>query len=135
MKKILIITAILSAVAVTAKAQDTLETTIGTDVVSQYVWRGQDLGGVSVQPTLGLAYKGLSLSAWGSAGLSNPADTREVSAEEKKALWEEALKVIPLGRAQTGRDIAYSTAFMASDYAGEITGQCLCIDGGQTSGR
>ena len=77
MKKILIITSILSAVAVTAKAQDTLETTIGTDVVSQYVWRGQDLGGVSVQPTLGLAYKGLSLSAWGSAGLSNPADTRE----------------------------------------------------------
>ena len=77
MKKILIITAILSAVTVTAKAQDTLETTIGTDVVSQYVWRGQDLGGVSVQPTLGLAYKGLSLSAWGSAGLSNPADTRE----------------------------------------------------------
>ena len=77
MKKILIITAILFAAAVTAKAQDTLETTIGTDLVSQYVWRGQDLGGVSVQPTLGLAYKGLSLSAWGSAGLSNPADTRE----------------------------------------------------------
>ena len=77
MKKILIITAILFAAAVTAKAQDTLETTIGTDLVSQYVWRGQDLGGVSVQPTLGLGYKGLSLSAWGSAGLSNPADTRE----------------------------------------------------------
>ena len=77
MKKILIITALLFIAAVTAKAQDTLETTIGTDVVSQYVWRGQDLGGVSVQPTLGLSYKGLSLSAWGSAGLSNPADTRE----------------------------------------------------------
>ena len=77
MKKILIITAILLTTAVTAKAQDTLETTIGTDLVSHYVWRGQDLGGVSVQPTLGLGYKGLSLSAWGSAGLSNPADTRE----------------------------------------------------------
>ncbi len=77
MKKILIITAILFTAAVTAKAQDTMETTIGTDLVSQYVWRGQDLGGVSVQPTLGLAYKGLSLSAWGSTGLSNPADTRE----------------------------------------------------------
>ena len=77
MKKILIITAFLFTAAVTAKAQDTLETTIGTDLVSQYVWRGQDLGGVSVQPTLGLSYKGLSLSAWGSAGLSNPADTRE----------------------------------------------------------
>ena len=77
MKKILIITAILLTTAVTAKAQDTLETTIGTDLVSHYVWRGQNLGGVSVQPTLGLGYKGLSLSAWGSAGLSNPADTRE----------------------------------------------------------
>ena len=77
MKKILIITTLLFIAAVTAKAQDTLETTIGTDLVSQYVWRGQDLGGVSVQPTLGLGYKGLSLSAWGSAGLSNPADTRE----------------------------------------------------------
>ena len=77
MKKILIITAILFTAAVTAKAQDTLETSIGTDLVSQYVWRGQDLGGVSVQPTLGIGYKGLSLSAWGSAGLSNPADTRE----------------------------------------------------------
>ena len=77
MKKILIITAILLTTAVTAKAQDTLETTIGTDLVSQYVWRCQNLGGVSVQPTLGLGYKGLSLSAWGSAGLSNPADTRE----------------------------------------------------------
>ena len=71
------ITALLFTAAVTAKAQETLETTIGTDLVSQYVWRGQDLGGVSVQPTLGLGYKGLSLSAWGSAGLSNPADTRE----------------------------------------------------------
>ena len=77
MKKILIITAILFTAAVTAKAQDTLEATIGTDLVSQYVWRGQNLGGVSVQPTLGLGYKGLSLSAWGSTGLSNPADTRE----------------------------------------------------------
>ena len=77
MKKILIITAILFTASVTARAQDTLETSIGTDLVSQYVWRGQDLGGVSVQPTLGIGYKGLSLSAWGSAGLSNPADTRE----------------------------------------------------------
>ena len=77
MKKILIITAVLFTAAVTAEAQDTLEASIGTDLVSQYVWRGQDLGGVSVQPTLGLGYKGLSLSAWGSAGLSNPADTRE----------------------------------------------------------
>ena len=64
--------------AATAKAQDTVETSIGTDFVSSYVWRGLELGDVSMQPTLGISYKGLSLSAWGSVGLSNPADTKEL---------------------------------------------------------
>lgn len=60
-----------------AKAQDNVETTIGADVVNQYIWRGQELGSVSLQPTLGVAYKGLSLTAWGSIGLSEPSDTKE----------------------------------------------------------
>ena len=55
-----------------------VETTIAADVVSQYIWRGQECGEVSVQPTLGIGYKGFSLSAWGSVGLSNPADTKEL---------------------------------------------------------
>jgi len=58
-------------------AQDEIETTVGADIVSQYVWRGQDLGNVSLQPTLGIAYKGLSLSAWGSTGLTEASDTKE----------------------------------------------------------
>jgi len=58
-------------------AQDKVEATVSADVVSQYYWRGQDLGNVSLQPTLGVAYKGLSLSAWGSVGLSEPSDTKE----------------------------------------------------------
>ena len=48
-----------------------------SSVVSSYIWRGQDLGGVSLQPTLGVEYKGLSLTAWGSVGMTNPADTKE----------------------------------------------------------
>ena len=60
-----------------AKAQDNVETTIGADVVNQYIWRGQELGSVSLQPTLGVAYKGLSLTTWGSIGLSEPSDTKE----------------------------------------------------------
>ena len=40
--------------------------------------------------------------------------------------------MIPLGRPQTENDIAYATAFIASDYASEITGQVLTIDGGNT---
>ena len=58
-------------------AQDEVETTIGADIVSQYIWRGQELGDVSLQPTLGIVYKGLSLTAWGSVGLSNKDNTKE----------------------------------------------------------
>ena len=76
--KTLFITSLLLIGALTVGAQDNIETSLGTDLVSQYVWRGQDLGGVSVQPSLGVSYKGLSLSAWGSVGLANPTDTREL---------------------------------------------------------
>ena len=62
----------------TTLAQDKVETTISGDIVSSYIWRGQDLGNVSLQPTLGVAYKGLSLSAWGSVGLTDSNDTKEL---------------------------------------------------------
>ena len=60
-----------------AFAQDEIETTIKADFLNEYIWRGQKLGDVSVQPTLGVSYKGLSLTAWGSYGLSNPDDVKE----------------------------------------------------------
>ena len=63
--------------SMTTHAQDEIETTISGDIVSSYVWRGQDLGSAAIQPTLGIGYKGLSLSAWGSYGLMNTADTKE----------------------------------------------------------
>ncbi len=64
--------------ATAAEAQESkVEATIEADIVSQYVWRGLDLGDVSLQPTLGLGYKGLSLTAWGSVGLTDPDDTKE----------------------------------------------------------
>ena len=59
------------------KAQDKVEGSMVVDVVSQYVWRGQDLGNASIQPGLGISYKGLSLSAWGSVGLTSADDTKE----------------------------------------------------------
>ena len=61
----------------TAHAQDEIETAIGADIVSSYIWRGQDLGNVSLQPTLGVSYNGVSLSAWGSVGLTETTDTKE----------------------------------------------------------
>jgi hypothetical protein len=78
MKKIVLFAMGLVACATThAQETESVETTVAADVVSQYIWRGQDLGSVSLQPTLGIGYKGLSLSAWGSVGLSEPADTKE----------------------------------------------------------
>ena len=51
--------------------------------------------------------------------------------EEREANWQNSVKqFIPLGRAQQPEDIAWATAFIASDYAREITGQVLTIDGG-----
>ena len=76
--KALFITSLLLIGTILAGAQDKVETSLGTDIVSHYVWRGQDLGGASVQPSLGIRYKGVSLSSWGSEGLSNPLDTREL---------------------------------------------------------
>ena len=76
MKKIVLL-AMGMAMGMTAFAQDEIETTVSGDIVSSYIWRGQDLGNVSLQPTLGIAYKGFSLSAWGSVGLTDSNDTKE----------------------------------------------------------
>lgn len=71
MKKVGALALGLIAFAPAVMAQDKVETTIAADVVSQYYWRGQDLGHVSLQPTLGIGYKGFSLTAWGSTPLGN----------------------------------------------------------------
>lgn len=68
---------VMTGMAGVAQAQDKVEVTLATDLVSQYYWRGQDLGDISVQPTLGIGWKGLSLTAWGSVGLSDHTDTKE----------------------------------------------------------
>lgn len=80
MKKVkrLCLTGLLLIGATAVEAQEKkFDTTIAADVVNQYIWRGQDLGNVSLQPTLGVSYKGLSLTAWGSVGLTDSNDTKE----------------------------------------------------------
>lgn len=77
MKKIFVFAMMLVASA-TAIAQDKIETTVSADIVSSYIWRGQDLGSTSLQPTLGVGYKGLSLTAWGSVGLADASDAKEL---------------------------------------------------------
>ena len=59
MKKIFLF-AMGLVMGMTALAQDKVEATISGDLVSNYIWRGQDL------------------TAWGSVGLSNSNDTKEL---------------------------------------------------------
>ena len=78
-KKMRVITVALllsGLVPSTMMAQDKVEASVGADLVSGYIWRGQDLGGVSVQPSLEISYKGFSLGAWGSVGFES-SDTKE----------------------------------------------------------
>lgn len=55
-----------------ASAQETeesvnkFEVSVGADLVSNYIWRGQNLGAASVQPSIGISYAGLSFGTWGS---------------------------------------------------------------------
>lgn len=57
-------------------AQERVTADVGADLVSSYVWRGQDLGGAALQPALSIGYRGFSLSGWGSVGFSK-SDTKE----------------------------------------------------------
>lgn len=68
----------MAAVPLIAEAQDKVEATVGADVVSGYVWRGQDLGDAAVQPSASVTYKGFSLGAWGSYGIVDSDDTKEL---------------------------------------------------------
>jgi len=75
-----IVTLIIGLIVTTcgfSQVEKDIETTIAADLVSQYIWRGQDLGSAAVQPTLGIGYQGLTLTAWGSYGLVQPTDVKE----------------------------------------------------------
>lgn len=75
MKKIFSIATLVIAIVAPVSAE--VETTVGADVVSRYIWRGCDLGDAAFQPTLGVSTAGFDLSLWGSTGIVNFTDTKE----------------------------------------------------------
>lgn len=65
------------------------------------------------------------------SGWNGRSGAAKQTVEEREANWNNSVKAfIPLGHAQQPEDIAWGTLFFASDYAREITGQVLNIDGG-----
>lgn len=61
---------------------DDVEVMMQGDIVSSYVWRGMYQTGVSIQPTLGVGYQGLSLTAWGSTDFDGTSSSAGRAAKE-----------------------------------------------------
>lgn len=76
----------------------------------------------------GMVQTALNESVWAAGQATLP-----VSARQPYAEWaaEKIRKVSPLGRWQTPAEFGAMATFLASDYAKNITGQTLNIDGGQ----
>ncbi|HEY0702434.1 MAG TPA: SDR family NAD(P)-dependent oxidoreductase [Candidatus Acidoferrales bacterium] len=55
---------------------------------------------------------------------------RSADPEARRAAW---VKMHPLGRLGTTKDVAFGALYLASDESAWVTGQCLVIDGGMTS--
>ncbi len=77
MKKTITLIVILFC-AISAQAQDVF---INADFVSSYIWRGIDSGNASVQPSLGVNWKGLTAYAWGSTEFRNKNNEIDLSLE------------------------------------------------------
>ena len=58
-------------------AQEKVEASLGLDIVTKYIWRGQDCGEGAFQPGASISYAGLSLSGWGSYGFVDTDDAKE----------------------------------------------------------
>lgn len=68
MKKIVVVLIALLSITTSKADKIGFTYTAGTDLVSTYLWRGLNLGGLSLQPELAVGYGGLSLDVWGNIG-------------------------------------------------------------------
>lgn len=57
--------ALAAIICLPISAQDKVEASVSGSLVSRYMWRGSDLAGPSLQPSLDVAWKGLSLNLGG----------------------------------------------------------------------
>lgn len=72
-----ILAGVLLLVPSLAGAQKQVRGSLSADIVTQYLWRGQELGDFSFQPEASVSWQGLSLGLQGSTGLDKD-DRREI---------------------------------------------------------
>ena len=75
MKKIF---SIVALAMIMAPVNAEVETTVGADLVSEYVFRGIKSGDAAIQPSLAVSAGGFEASFWGTVGIANFADTKEL---------------------------------------------------------
>ena len=117
---------------------------ITADLTSAYLWRGQKNAGISIQPVLGLKWKGLNFYVWGNEQLAPPADQKPIKHEIDFFLkyqispnWNVGLKDVYLntrgkgffsfgsiGHAANGLDVllTYSNRWISADWSTTIAG-------------
>ena len=81
MKKLLIL--LLAILPLFAKAYDWEHVSLsgGAEVVSDYNWRGQNIGGLSVQPYVEFSAYGFNIGAWGSVGSGSYTEFKQLVPE------------------------------------------------------
>ncbi|MBR4845506.1 MAG: hypothetical protein IKU98_03705 [Bacteroidaceae bacterium] len=74
MKKMWVCALAALAIPVATWAQESEENglyaELNAEMVTNYIWRGQNYGGLSVQPSLTVGWNDLYLNVWGSAGVA-----------------------------------------------------------------
>jgi len=101
-----IVACVLLAMPSMAGAQKQVEGDIYADIITQYVWRGQEVGGFSFQPTASLSWQGLSLGVTGNAGLDKE-DPREIDLMLGYSRWGVNIGVIDYWTSGVEKDNRY----------------------------
>jgi 3-oxoacyl-[acyl-carrier protein] reductase len=81
---------------------------------------------------LALAERHIRVNAIAPGSIEFPDGLWDRRRREQPALYQATLAKIPFGRYGRPEEIAHAALFLASPYAGWITGQTLCVDGGQS---
>lgn len=78
--------ALVCALSMYVHAQDEINTIAKADILSQYMWRGQEMGATSFQPALGIEWRGFSLVGGANVGISDKNDPKELDITAQYAM-------------------------------------------------